>query len=141
MEKKMEFLPEQKKAIELRNRNILVSASAGSGKTAVLTERIITILLDEENPVDIDKIVIVTFTRAAAAEMRKRIADKLSMRLKTAKGKQAVHIKKQIALLPHAQITTIDSFCLHIIRNYFYKISLDPSFAIADDNYNMLMMA
>lgn len=141
MEKKMEFLPEQKKAIELRNRNILVSASAGSGKTAVLTERIITILLDEENPVDIDKIVIVTFTRAAAAEMRKRIADKLSMRLKTAKGKQAVHIKKQIALLPHAQITTIDSFCLHIIRNYFYKISLDPSFAIADENDNRLMMA
>lgn len=141
MEKKMEFLPEQKKAIELRNRNILVSASAGSGKTAVLTERIITILLDDENPVDIDRIVIVTFTRAAAAEMRKRIADKLSDRLKEAEGTLAAHIRKQIALLPHAQITTIDSFCLHIIRNYFYKISLDPSCTIADENDNKLMMS
>ena len=140
MAKKIEFLPEQKKAINLRNRNILVSASAGTGKTAVLTERIISILLDEENPVDIDRLVVVTFTRAAASEMRTRIGNKLNDRLKEGEHNVA-HIRKQIALLPHAQITTIDSFCLSILRNYFYKISLDPAFAVVDENDNSLMMA
>lgn len=140
MAEKMNFLPEQKKAIELRNRNILVSASAGAGKTAVLTERIISILLDGEKPVDIDKIVVVTFTRAAAAEMRTRVGKKLSERLKGESGDRASHIRKQIALLPHAQITTIDSFCLYILRNYFYRIALDPAFKIADENDNRIMM-
>ncbi|MDE6635721.1 MAG: UvrD-helicase domain-containing protein, partial [Lachnospiraceae bacterium] len=140
MAEKIEFLPEQKKAIELRNRNILVSASAGAGKTAVLTERIVSILLDVDKPVDIDKIVVVTFTRAAAAEMRTRIGKKLSDRLKEASGEMAAYIRKQIALLPHAQITTIDRFCLHILRNYFYMISLDPAFKIADENDNRVMM-
>lgn len=140
MAEKMNFLPEQKKAIELRDRNILVSASAGAGKTAVLTERIISILLDEKNPVDIDRIVVVTFTRAAASEMRSRVGKKLSDRLKEESGDRASHIRKQIALLPHAQITTIDSFCLYILRNYFYMIALDPAFRIADENDNRVMM-
>lgn len=140
MAEKMNYLPEQKKAIELRNRNILVSASAGAGKTAVLTERIISILLDEEKPVDIDRIVVVTFTRAAASEMRTRVGKKLSQRLKEESGDRASHIRKQIALLPHAQITTIDSFCLYILRNYFYMIALDPAFKIADENDNRVMM-
>lgn len=140
MEKEINFLPEQRKAIELRNRNILVSASAGAGKTAVLTERIISILLDWDNPVDIDRIVVVTFTRAAASEMRTRVGARLLQRLKEESGEKAAHIRKQIALLPHAQITTIDRFCIYILRNYFYRISLDPAFRIADENDNRVMM-
>lgn len=129
---KIQFTKEQKKAIQLKNRNLLVSASAGTGKTAVLTERIIELLLDSDNPVDIDEMVIVTFTRAAASEMRDRIEGKLNERL--ALGDNAEHIKKQIALLPHAQITTIDSLCLNILREYFYIIDIDPAFRIGDSH-------
>lgn len=140
MGKKIDFLPEQKKAIELRNRNILVSASAGAGKTAVLTERIIDILLNKENPVDIDKMVVVTFTRAAAAEMRTRIAGKLNDRLSDCRDAlMKKHIRKQIALLAHASITTIDSFCMNILHNYFYMIGIDPAFKVADENDIKLM--
>ena len=110
---KMQFTDEQRKAIQLKKRNLLVSASAGTGKTAVLTERIMELLLDSDNRTDIDEMVIVTFTRAAAAEMRGRIEEKLNERLSL--GKNTEHIKKQIALLPHAQITTIDSLCLNCL--------------------------
>ncbi len=134
---KPNFTPQQKKAIELRDRNILVSASAGAGKTAVLTERIVSLLLNPEKPVDIDRMIVVTFTRAAAAEMRSRIAAKLNERLTCEPGNR--HIEKQLALLPHAQITTIDSFCLHIVRNYFYTISLDPAFRIGDEQEMKLL--
>lgn len=127
---RISFTDEQKKAIQLRNRNLLVSASAGTGKTAVLTERIIDILLNEDDPVDIDEMVIVTFTRAAASEMRERIEGKLNDRLLS--GDNSEHIKKQIALLPHAKITTIDSLCLNILREYFYIIDIDPAFRIGD---------
>lgn len=123
---KMQFTDEQRKAIQLKKRNLLVSASAGTGKTAVLTERIMELLLDSDNRTDIDEMVIVTFTRAAAAEMRGRIEEKLNERLSL--GKNTEHIKKQIALLPHAQITTIDSLCLNILREYFYIIDLDRHF-------------
>lgn len=129
---KMQFTDEQRKAIQLKKRNLLVSASAGTGKTAVLTERIMELLLDSDNQTDIDEMVIVTFTRAAAAQMRDRIEGKLNERL--ALGKNTEHIKKQIALLPHAQITTIDSLCLNILREYFYIIDLDPAFRIGDDH-------
>ena len=125
------FTPEQKRAIDVRNANILVSASAGAGKTAVLTERIIALVMEKEKPLDVDQIVVVTFTRAAAAEMRSRIASKLNERL--VEDPTNHHIQKQLALLPHAQITTIDSFCLSIVRNYFYSIELDPSFRIGDN--------
>lgn len=123
---KMQFTDEQRKAIQLKKRNLLVSASAGTGKTAVLTERIMELLLDSDNRTDIDEMVIVTFTRAAAAEMRGRIEEKLNERLSL--GKNTEHIKKQIALLPHAQITTIDSLCLNILREYFYIIDLTRHF-------------
>lgn len=127
----MKFTPEQQRVIELHNSNILVSAAAGSGKTAVLVERIIRMICDGEHPVDIDRLLIVTFTNAAAAEMRERIAAGITARLETDPGNE--HIQKQSALLHNAQITTIDSFSLFLIRNHFNEIGLDPDFRVADE--------
>ena len=122
---------EQLQVISLRGRNILVSAAAGSGKTAVLVERIIGLITDEAAPVDIDQLLIVTFTNAAAAEMRERIGSAIEKKV----GEQPdnVHLLRQLTLVHHAQITTIHSFCLNVIRNYFHKIDLDPSFRIGDE--------
>ena len=126
----MQFTREQQKVIDLRNKNILVSAAAGSGKTAVLVERILGLIMDEENPVDIDRLLIVTFTNAAASEMRERIGTAIEKRLLLQPDNQ--HLQRQSTLLHHAQITTIDSFCLFIIRNNFNEIGLDPGFRVAD---------
>ena len=109
------FTPEQQRVIDLHNCNILVSAAAGSGKTAVLVDRILKKVCDEAEPVDIDRLLIVTFTNAAAAEMRERIADGISGRL--AASPESEHIQKQATLIHNAQITTIDSFCLYLLRN------------------------
>lgn len=125
------FTPEQQKVIELQNRNILVSAAAGSGKTAVLVERIVRMITDEEHPADIDRLLVVTFTNAAAAEMRERISLAISRKLEQQPGN--VHLQKQASLLHNAQITTIDSFCLFLIRNNFNDIGLDPGFRVADE--------
>lgn len=126
------FTPEQERVIQLHNRNILVSAAAGSGKTAVLVERIVRMVCDEAHPVDIDRLLIVTFTNAAAAEMRERIAMGIAQKLKECP--ESEHIQRQSTLLHNAQITTIDSFCLFIIRNHFHEIGLDPAFRVADEN-------
>jgi len=126
-----EWTEEQKQVIELRDRNILVSAAAGSGKTAVLVERIITEITEGDSPKDIDKLLVVTFTKAAAAEMRTRIGDALEERLRLEPENR--HIQKQASLLHTAQITTIDSFCQSIIKNYFHVIHLDPSFRVGDE--------
>lgn len=131
------FTPEQQKVIELHHCNILVSAAAGSGKTAVLVERIIRMVCDEEHPVDIDRLLIVTFTNAAAAEMRERIA--LGISAKLDEKPESEHIQKQAALLHNAQITTIDSFCLFLLRNHFNEIGLDPAFRVADEGEVKLM--
>ena len=131
------FTPEQQKAIELHGRNILVSAAAGSGKTAVLSERIIQMVCDEAHPVDIDKLLVVTFTNAAASQMRERIAQGISARLE--EKPESEHIQKQATLLYNAQITTIDSFCLFLLRNHFNEIGLDPAFRIADEGEVRLM--
>ncbi len=125
------FTPEQKQVIELHDCNILVSAAAGSGKTAVLVERIIRMICDETKPVDIDRLLIVTFTNAAAAEMRERIAVGIADRL--AQNPESEHIQKQSTLLHNALITTIDSFSLFLIRNHFNEIGLDPAFRVADE--------
>ena len=122
---------DQQKVIDLRDRNILVSAAAGSGKTAVLVERIITMITDKEHPVDIDHLLIVTFTNAAASEMRDRISKAVEKKLK--EDPDDSNLQKQMALIHSAQITTIHSFCLHVIRNYFNVIDLDPSFRIAEE--------
>ncbi|HBA50919.1 MAG TPA: helicase-exonuclease AddAB subunit AddA, partial [Lachnospiraceae bacterium] len=131
------FTTEQQRAIDLHGCNILVSAAAGSGKTAVLVERIVQMVCNERNPVDIDRLLIVTFTNAAAAEMRERIAAGISKRL--AEHPESEHIQKQATLLHNAQITTIDSFCLFLLRNHFNEIGLDPAFRIADEGEIKLM--
>lgn len=125
------FTPEQQKAIDLRDRNILVCAAAGSGKTAVLVQRIIHLVTDKASPVDIDRLLVVTFTNAAAAEMRERIGVALGKALE--EEPENIHLQKQLSLLHNAQITTIDSFCLFLIRNNFNDIGLDPGFRIADE--------
>ena len=127
----MTWTDDQRKVIELRDRNILVSAAAGSGKTAVLVERIIKIITDKEHPVDIDRLLIVTFTNAAAAEMRERIGNALENALK--ENPDDEHLQRQLSLLHNAQITTIDSFCLYVIRNHFHEIDLEPNFRIGDE--------
>ena len=109
----------QKEAIELRNKNILVSASAGSGKTAVLSERIVNIVLNEN--VDIDKFVVVTFTRLAASEMKSRIAKKLED-AKIEYPDKLEYIEEQLILLERANISTLDSFNISLLRDYFYLI-------------------
>ncbi len=121
---------EQQQVIDARNKNILVSAAAGSGKTAVLVERIIQMISDETKPVDIDRLLIVTFTNAAAAEMRERIAAAIERKLDETASE---HLLKQTTLLHNAQITTIDSFCLYVIRNHFHEIDLEPNFRIGDE--------
>lgn len=127
----MQFTKDQQKVIDARKKNILVSAAAGSGKTAVLVERIIQMVIDEKEPVDIDKLLIVTFTSAAAAEMRERIFTAINSEL--LKKPESEHLQRQAALIHNAKITTIHSFCLEVIRNYFSEINLDPSFRIADE--------
>lgn len=127
----MNWTTEQMQVINLRDRNILVSAAAGSGKTAVLVERIIGRILDKKHPVDIDHILIVTFTSAAAAEMRERILAAIEAALE--KNPSDSHLQKQAALVHHAQITTIHSFCLNLIRNYFHHVDLEPNFRIAEE--------
>lgn len=131
------FTPEQQKVIDLRDCNILVSAAAGSGKTAVLVERIVRMVCDEEKPVDIDRLLVVTFTNAAAAEMRERIANGIQAQLLA--HPESEHIQRQATLLYNAQITTIDSFCLYLLRNHFNEIGLDPAFRIADEGEVKLM--
>lgn len=128
---------EQEKVIQLRDRNILVSAAAGSGKTAVLVERIISEITEGDAPTDIDRLLVVTFTRAAAAEMRSRIGAELEKRLREQPENE--HLQKQAGLLHTAQITTIDSFCQSIIKNYFHVIDLDPAFTIGDETDLELM--
>lgn len=130
---------EQQKVIDLRNRNILVSAAAGSGKTAVLVERIISMILDEKKPIDIDRLLIVTFTKAAANEMRERIGAALEKKLE--ENPENEHLQKQTTLLHHAQISTIHGFCSYIIQNYFHVIDLDPGYRMADEGELKLIKA
>lgn len=125
------FTPEQKQVIELHDCNILVSAAAGSGKTAVLAERIVQMVCRKENPVDIDRLLIVTFTNAAASEMRERISQAILAKLN--EDGENEHLQRQAALLHNAQITTIDSFCLFVLKNNFEDIGLDPGFRVADE--------
>ena len=128
----VKFTESQQKAIDIRNSNVLVSAAAGSGKTAVLVERIISIVCDDEHPVDIDRLLIVTFTKAAADQMREKISAAIYEKLK--ENPDSAHIERQAGLVNNAQITTIDSFCLFVIKNNFNEIGLDPMFRVADEN-------
>ena len=122
---------EQQKVIDLRNRNILVSAAAGSGKTAVLVERIIQRITDAREPVDVDRMLIVTFTEAAASEMKERIAAAIEKQLEQRPGDD--RLERQAALIHTAPITTIHSFCLSVIRDHFHVIGIDPGFRIVEE--------
>lgn len=128
---------EQLNAIELHGCNLLVAAGAGSGKTAVLVERIIDIITNKEKPVDIDKLLVVTFTNAAAAEMRERVANAIYKLLSI--NPESERLQRQLTLLNKASITTIHSFCLQVIKNNFHKIDLDPKFRIGDETEILLL--
>lgn len=131
------FTDRQRQVIDTHGCNLLVSAAAGSGKTAVLVERIVKMVSDAEHPADIDRLLVVTFTNAAAAEMRERISAALNDRL--AKEPENEHLQRQVTLLYNAQITTIDSFCLFVLRNQFHTIGLDPGFRIGEEGEMRLL--
>ncbi|WP_449539395.1 helicase-exonuclease AddAB subunit AddA [Ferdinandcohnia sp. Marseille-Q9671] len=125
-----QWTDDQWKAIVSSGQDILVAAAAGSGKTAVLVERIIRKILSSENPIDVDRLLVVTFTNASAAEMRNRIGEALEKALKD--DPASLHIRRQLSLLNRASISTIHSFCLEVIRKFYYLIDIDPGFRIAD---------
>lgn len=133
-----QWTPEQEKVITLRDRNLLVSAAAGSGKTAVLVERICRRVMDREHPCNIDELLVVTFTKAAAAEMRGRIAESLERRLEAEPDN--THLQKQVVLSRNAQITTIDGFCLNLLKEHFYLLDMEPGFQVMDENEKKLLM-
>ena len=122
---------EQQQVIDVRDRNILVSAAAGSGKTAVLVERIISMLTRDAEPVDVDRLLIVTFTEAAAAEMKERIRGAIEKKLMECPDNE--HLKQQATLIHNARITTIHSFCLSVVKDHFHAIDIDPGFRTGEE--------
>ncbi|NLI93167.1 MAG: helicase-exonuclease AddAB subunit AddA [Peptococcaceae bacterium] len=128
---------EQWDVINAENSNLLVAAAAGAGKTAVLVRRIIRKITEHEHPADIDRLLVVTFTNAAAAEMRERIAEAIASELE--KNPDNREIQRQLTLLNKASITTIHSFCLEVIRSNFHQTELDPNFRIADETEALLL--
>lgn len=127
----VKFTREQQQVIDLRNRNILVSAAAGSGKTAVLVERIITRLTKDTPPLNVEQLLIVTFTEAAASEMKERIHNAIEKALE--EEPENLHLQHQATLIHQAQITTIHQFCLSVIKEYFHTIDLDPGFRVGEE--------
>ena len=134
---KINWTKEQLEAINTRNCNLLVAAAAGSGKTAVLVERIIKMISDEEAPIDIDELLVVTFTNAAASEMKEKIGNALYKALED--NPKSMKLQRQISLLGKASITTIHSFCLQVIKNNIHLLDVDPSFRISDNTEAILL--
>jgi ATP-dependent helicase/nuclease subunit A len=132
-----QWTDDQWKAIVSSGKDILVAAAAGSGKTAVLVERIIKKILSTENPIDVDRLLVMTFTNASAAEMRNRIGEALEKALKEQPA--SLHLRRQLTLLNRASISTIHSFCLNVIRKYYYILDIDPGFRIADETEGELL--
>ena len=133
----IDFTDDQKGVINSRHNNLLVSAAAGSGKTAVLVERIVSLVCDENNKIDIDQLLVVTFTKAAAAEMRERVHKRIALKL--SENPADKHLQKQYSLVHRAMITTIDAFCQSVLRNHFHDIGLDPDFRVMDEGEAQLM--
>ena len=129
----------QQQVIDQRGSSMLVAAGAGSGKTAVLVERIIQMIGDEANPVNIDSLLVVTFTNAAAAEMKERIGQAIQKQLQ--ENPLSEHLYQQSLLLQKAQITTLHSFCLDLVRQNFFRLGIDPNLKIADETENQLLLA
>uniref|UniRef100_UPI002605A109 UvrD-helicase domain-containing protein n=1 Tax=uncultured Anoxybacillus sp. TaxID=263860 RepID=UPI002605A109 len=132
-----QWTDEQWQAIYATGQHTLVAAAAGSGKTAVLVERIIQKILHKDRPIDVDRLLVVTFTNAAAAEMRQRIGEALEKALEN--EPHSLHLRRQLSLLQKASISTIHSFCLDVIRKYYYVIGIDPVFRIADEGEMALL--
>ncbi|MEH6986751.1 helicase-exonuclease AddAB subunit AddA [Cytobacillus firmus] len=128
---------DQWKAIMAKGQDILVAAAAGSGKTAVLVERIINKIIADEDPINVDELLVVTFTNASAAEMRHRIGEALEKAIND--NPRSVHLRKQVSLLNRASISTLHSFCLEMIRKYYYMTDIDPGFRIADETEAQLL--
>lgn len=126
-----QWTDDQWKAISMSGQDMLVAAAAGSGKTAVLVERIIRKISRLEDPVDVDRLLVVTFTNASAQEMRNRIGEALEKSL--TENPDSVHLRRQLSLLNRASISTIHSFCLNVIQEYYYELELDPAFRIANE--------
>ena len=133
----MKWTHEQSSVITAGGQNLLVSAAAGSGKTAVLVERIMHMLTDPEKPRDIDRLLIVTFTKAAAGEMKERILKRLTDEREADPGNE--HLARQLTLIHHAHITTIDGFCSHVVRSYGASIGLEGGFRVADEGEMKLL--
>ncbi|MBO4289883.1 MAG: helicase-exonuclease AddAB subunit AddA [Lachnospiraceae bacterium] len=129
---------EQRQVIEHRNGDLLVSASAGSGKTTVLIDHVMALVLDEEHPVEVDRLLIATFTKAAAEEMKTRLAAAIDARIKEG-SPDAARLRRQRLLIPHAHISTLDSFYNWLVRNYYHKLKIDPDFRMGDDGEMKLM--
>ncbi|WP_436375288.1 helicase-exonuclease AddAB subunit AddA [Cytobacillus sp. BC1816] len=128
---------DQWKAIMAKGQDILVAAAAGSGKTAVLVERIINKIIADEDPINVDELLVVTFTNASAAEMRHRIGEALEKAINA--DPKSAHLRKQVSLLNRASISTLHSFCLEMIRKYYYMTEIDPGFRIADETEAQLL--
>lgn len=127
----MNWTKEQQKIIDVRNNNILVSAAAGSGKTAVLVERIIQMIFDKDNPINVDELLVVTFTNAAASQMKEKIARAIEKKIDLEPENE--YFVKQLNLVSQANILTIDSFCYKIVKEYFHVLGIDPKIKIAEE--------
>lgn len=134
----MAWTSRQQSVIDSRGKNLLVSAAAGSGKTAVMVERIIQVVSDQDHPVDIDRLLVVTFTNAAASEMKERIMNALEKKVEQEPGN--AHLLRQLARIQKAQITTIHSFCLNLMREHFMEVDLDPGFRIGEEGEINLLL-
>ena len=131
------WTPEQEKAINFRDGSAIVSAAAGSGKTAVLVERVIKILMDEENPVDADKLVVATFTEKAAGELQTRLQKALSAAIE--QNPSDTYLRSQRIKLEDASISTISSFCMKLIRENSAFLGLSPDFSVIDEAEGRLL--
>ncbi|GGI15044.1 helicase-exonuclease AddAB subunit AddA [Gottfriedia solisilvae] len=135
---KTKWTADQQKAIDKEGSDILVAAAAGSGKTAVLVERMIQKIIRDENPINVDELLVVTFTKASAQEMKERIGIALEKQLELNPGSN--HLRKQSSLLNKASISTIHSFCTEVIRSNYYLLELDPNFRTAEEIEIKLLM-
>ena len=133
----VELSKEQQAVVDARDCSLLVAAAAGSGKTFVLVKRIMDRILDAKAPLDIDRLLIVTFTNAAAAEMRERIGNAIEKAIE--KDPENIQLKKQAALLSSAQISTIDSFCMSVVKENYHALDIDPGFTIEDESVLALL--
>ena len=137
MKEKKSFSPEQERAIETRDRTLLVSAAAGSGKTTTLTERIIRSLLDSERPESIRNMLIVTFTNAAVADLKKKISEALSEAY--AENPENKRLSDELYSLDYARIMTIDSFCADLIRQNAERLSINPMYRVAETAETLIL--